>query len=164
MPPWPRSSPRATWPGTDTERREGGDAVLARSVTVQQFARSDALRLVAAGVLMIFVLGGVLAVDALPGPFAGPGIIVGNGVFIALHFGAGFVFGNYAREVIQRVSDPKVLTLIVLIVLAVVGLVALWLRRAPSRPDDTYECWADCSCPACVAVVAMGSAGTPAAG
>ena len=45
---------------------------------MRRFALSDAVRLVAAGILMIIVLGAVLAVDALPGPFAGPGIIVGD--------------------------------------------------------------------------------------
>ena len=72
------------------------------------------------------------------------------------------LFGGSGNTILTMILAPGIV--IVLIVLAVVGLVALWLRRAPSRPDDTYECWADCSCPACVAVVAMGSAGTPAAG
>jgi putative nucleotidyltransferase with HDIG domain len=52
--------------------------VIARTATVRRFARTDAVRLVAAGLLMIFALGAVLAVDALPGPFSGPGIIVGD--------------------------------------------------------------------------------------
>ena len=52
--------------------------MIARSATMRRFAFSDAVRLVAAGILMIVALGAVLAVDALPGPFAGPGIIVGD--------------------------------------------------------------------------------------
>ena len=52
--------------------------MIARSASVREFARTDAVRLVAAGLLMIVALGAVLAVDALPGPFSGPGIIVGD--------------------------------------------------------------------------------------
>jgi hypothetical protein len=66
--------------------------------------------------------------------------------------------------VIQRVTDPLALTVIVLFVLAVGGLFVLRRRSVSTKPADTYECWADCSCPACVAVVAMGSAGQPVHG
>ena len=52
--------------------------MLARSAAVRRFARTDAVRLVAAALLMVAALGGVLAADALPGPFAGQGIIVGD--------------------------------------------------------------------------------------
>ena len=52
--------------------------MLARSAAVRRFARTDAVRLVVATLLMVVALGGVLAVDALPGPFAGQGIIVGD--------------------------------------------------------------------------------------
>jgi len=52
--------------------------MLARSAAVRRFARTDAVRLVVATMLMVAALGGVLAVDALPGPFAGQGIIVGD--------------------------------------------------------------------------------------
>jgi membrane protein DedA with SNARE-associated domain len=89
------------------------------------------------------------------------GIVVGNGVFVAVHFGAGYVLGNYARELVRRVTDPMVVTVVVLIALAVGGLIVLWRRRAPGKPADTYECWADCSCPACVTLVAVGAASQP---
>jgi membrane protein DedA with SNARE-associated domain len=104
------------------------------------------------------------ALAAIPYTVFLPGIVVGNGVFVTAHFAAGFVLGHYARELIRRVTDPMVVTLLVLVVLAVGGLFVLWKRRAPEKPADTYECWADCSCPACVAVVAMGPAGQPVHG
>ena len=104
------------------------------------------------------------ALAAIPYAVFIAGVVVGNGVFVSAHFMAGFLFGAYAREVIQRVSDPKVVILIVLVVLAIGGLIALRRRRAPAKPADTYECWADCSCPACVTVVAMASAGQTAGG
>jgi len=52
--------------------------MLARSAAVRRFARTDAVRLVVATFLMVVALGSVLAIDALPGPFAGPGAIVGD--------------------------------------------------------------------------------------
>jgi len=52
--------------------------MLARSSAVRRFARTDAVRLVIATLLMVAALGSVLAIDALPGPFAGPGAIVGE--------------------------------------------------------------------------------------
>jgi putative nucleotidyltransferase with HDIG domain len=52
--------------------------MIARSAAVRRFARTDAVRLLMATFLLVLTLGSVLAVDALPGPFAGPGLIVGD--------------------------------------------------------------------------------------
>ena len=49
--------------------------MLARSAAVRRFARRDATRLFIGAFVMILALGSVLAVDALPGPFAGPSFI-----------------------------------------------------------------------------------------
>ncbi|HEX5014613.1 MAG TPA: hypothetical protein VFV72_10710 [Candidatus Limnocylindrales bacterium] len=95
-----------------------------------------------------------------------PGVVVGNTVFVTAHFGAGYLFGGYAREVIERVTDPMIVTLVVLVLLAVGGLFVLARRRRTdaAQRTDTYECWADCSCPACVAVLALGGAAQPVRG
>lgn len=85
-----------------------------------------------------------------------PGVVAGNGVFVTAHFGLGFLLGAYAHDLIERFSGPAIVV-VVLVVLAVVGWLVLRARRgAAKRPADTYECWADCSCPACVAIVARG--------
>ncbi|MEX2546742.1 MAG: HDIG domain-containing metalloprotein, partial [Chloroflexota bacterium] len=52
--------------------------MLARSAAVRRFARTDAVRLVVAAFLFTVALGGVLAIDALPGPLASPGAIVND--------------------------------------------------------------------------------------
>ena len=104
------------------------------------------------------------ALAAIPYAVFLPGVVIGNGVFVTAHFAAGFLFGAYAREIIQRVTNPMVIVVIVLVVLAIVGLFALRRRNAPEKPADTYECWADCSCPACIAVVSLGVAGQPIGG
>jgi putative nucleotidyltransferase with HDIG domain len=52
--------------------------MLARSAAVRRFARIDAVRLLTATFLLVLTLGSVLAVDALPGPFAGPDLVAGD--------------------------------------------------------------------------------------
>jgi membrane protein DedA with SNARE-associated domain len=104
------------------------------------------------------------ALAALPYTVFLAGIVAGNGVFVTAHFGAGYLLGNYARELVRQVSDAQGVIVIALIVLAVVGLLVLRTRAVRAKRDDTYECWADCSCPACVAAVAIGTAGQPVRG
>jgi membrane protein DedA with SNARE-associated domain len=99
------------------------------------------------------------ALAAIPYTVFLPGIIVGNGVFVAAHFAFGFALGAYAQELLRRISDPKVVTAAVLIAFAIAGVVVLRTRARRAKTADTYECWADCSCPACVTVVAMRPAG-----
>ena len=99
------------------------------------------------------------ALAALPYTVFLPGIVVGNGVFVTAHFGAGFVFGGYAREIVSQITNPAVVGVAVLIVLAVGGLIVLRRRAVRAKRTDTYECWADCSCPACVGIVAAGTIG-----
>ncbi len=50
--------------------------MIARSASIRRFTRGDASRLVGFGLLLVFALGGVLAIDTLPGPFAGSAAIV----------------------------------------------------------------------------------------
>jgi membrane protein DedA with SNARE-associated domain len=102
------------------------------------------------------------AIAAIPFLVFLPGIVAGNGVFVTAHFGLGFLLGNYAKDLLERASGPAIL-IGLLIVLAVGGWLVLRRRAARTKDDDTYECWADCSCPACVAIVARQSAAARAA-
>ena len=101
------------------------------------------------------------ALAAIPYPAFLPGVVVGNGVFVTAHFGLGFLLGAYAHDLIQRFSGPAIVV-IALVVLAIVGWLVLRARRDAAKRADTYECWADCSCPACVAIVARTKASQPA--
>ena len=82
-----------------------------------------------------------------------PGVVVGNGVFVTAHFGLGFVFGSYASAFIESASWP-IIAAVGLVALAVAGFLVLRARRRATTTSDTYECWSDCSCPVCVAIVA----------
>jgi membrane-associated protein len=83
-----------------------------------------------------------------------PGIIAGNGVFVAAHFGLGFLVGAYAKNLMLRYGGIALVVIAVLALAAVAGWFVLRARRSPTARADSYECWADCSCPACVTIVA----------
>ena len=119
----------------------------------QAGSRSVAVTRMTPGVRIAVIPAAALA--SLPYAVFLPGVAVGNGVFVTAHFGAGYLFGDYAREVIRRASDPMVVVIAVLAVLAVVGFVVLRRRARATARTDTYECWADCACPACVTIVAL---------
>src|SRR5262245_8984532 len=100
-------------------------------------ARAVALTRMTPGVRIAVVPAAALA--AIPYAVFLPGIVVGNGVFVVAHFGGGFLLGAYARDVVQRVTDPRVLVVIVLAVLAVAGLIVLRRHATREQRADTYE-------------------------
>ncbi|HEX6475196.1 MAG TPA: VTT domain-containing protein [Candidatus Limnocylindria bacterium] len=104
------------------------------------------------------------AVAALPYLVFLAGIIAGNGVFVSAHFGLGFVFGAYAKDLFERFGGYALIGVVVLVVLAVAGWLIIRARRRAAAQTDSYECWADCSCPACVAIVSSASRRQPSAG
>jgi membrane protein DedA with SNARE-associated domain len=115
-------------------------------------ARAVALTRMTPGIRIAVVPAAALS--AIPYSVFLPAIVAGNSVFIGVHFGAGFLLGAYARDFVSRLSDPLVLIPVLLVAFAVGGLIALRMRAQATKRKDTYECWADCSCPACVSIVA----------
>src|SRR5262245_9290836 len=82
----------------------------ARLQSLSERCRSAGIKAVALtrmtpGVRIAVVPAAALA--AIPYAVFLPGIIVGNGVFVTAHFGAGFLLGAYAHDLIQRISDPR---------------------------------------------------------
>lgn len=94
------------------------------------------------------------ALATLPFPAFLAGIVAGNGVFVTAHFGLGFLFGAYAQAAIERFGGYLGLVVAGLVVLSVVGWLALRILRRRAGEADAYECWSDCSCPACLVLVA----------
>jgi membrane-associated protein len=132
-----------------TERlRRGG----ARSVAV---ARSTP------GIRIIAIAASALA--AIPPVAFIVGLAIGNALFIAAHFGLGFVLGE---PILRMVGSALGLIAIAGVFLAVVGAVGWWAiarRRRKEAMDRsglaTISAWADACCPACLSLAVLESRG-----
>ncbi len=121
-------------------------------------ARGVAVARVTPGVRIVAVAASALA--GLPGVVFLAGLIVGNALFIAAHFGLGYVVG----EPIVRIVGGALGTLAVVgVALAGVGGVA-WVLLGRRRRKDadaaaaglaSAAAWADACCPACITLAAV---------
>ncbi len=131
-----------------TERlRRGG----ARSVAV---ARSTP------GIRIVAIAASALA--AIPPVAFVAGLALGNALFIAAHFGLGYVLGEPLLAVVGGVLGPLAVAGIVLAVLGGLGWLVLARRRgrAMSGAADvtdlaTIGAWADACCPGCLSLAAL---------
>ena len=93
---------------------------------------------------------------AMPYPAFLAGLVAGNGIFVAGHFGLGYLLGASAEEVIQGGIGVIAVAVAGLAVLGAVGWMLLRRRRrADPEPPAAYADWADAACPACLAVAAV---------
>ena len=123
-----------------TERlRRGG----ARSVAV---ARSTP------GIRIVAIAASALA--AIPPVTFIAGLALGNALFIAAHYGLGYVLGEPLLAVVGGVLGPLAVAGIVLAVIAAVGWFVIARVRgrgsAGSSALATTVVWADACCPACL--------------
>ncbi len=112
-------------------------------------ARSVAAARVTPGIRIVAVAASALA--GVPAVAFIAGLAVGNSVFIAAHFGLGFVLGEPVLAIVG--SALGLLAMVGFAVLAVgaVGWLALARRRGASRsPLEVGLSWADACCPACL--------------
>lgn len=129
-----------------TERlRRGG----ARSVAV---ARSTP------GVRIVAIAASALA--AIPPVAFVAGLAVGNALFIAAHFGLGYVLGEPLLAVVGGALGPLAIAGIVLAGLGAIAWFVITRRRAapdPAAPDGlaTIAAWADACCPACLVLAVV---------
>jgi membrane-associated protein len=121
----------------------------------ERFRRSGARSVAAArmtpGVRIVAIAASALA--GIPALAFVVGLAVGNAVFIAAHFGLGYVVGEPVVSLLGGALGP--------IAVAGVGLAAVglagWLLIARRRPRPTQgilpaaSAWADACCPACLA-------------
>lgn len=93
---------------------------------------------------------------ALPYPSFLVGLVAGNGVFVAGHFGLGYLVGASAGDVIQGGIGVIAAAVVGLALLGAVGWVLLRRRaRGLAKPGVPFADWADASCPACLAIAAV---------
>ena len=117
-------------------------------------ARGVAVARMTPGIRIAAIAAAGLAAIPFP-PFLG-GLVAGNGVFVAGHFGLGYVLGASATGLVASVGGIGLLVAIA--VLAALGGVG-WLAIRRRRSAPAFADWADAACPACLAIVALGREG-----
>lgn len=110
-------------------------------------ARSVALARLTPGVRIVAIAASALA--RIPAAAFVAGLAVGNGLFIAAHFGLGFAVGEPVVALVGRALGP--------LAVAGVGLAALgaagWLllaRARRGRGTPSLAAWTDACCPGCL--------------
>jgi len=109
-----------------------------------------ALARVTPGVRIVAIAASAIA--GLPAPAFLAGLIVGNGLFIAAHFGLGFVIGEPVVRIVGGALGPLALAGLGLAAIGLAGWVLLRRRRGepPSDRAAQLAAWADACCPACL--------------
>lgn len=122
---------------TDRLRRGG-----ARSVAV---ARSTP------GVRIVAIAASALA--AIPPLAFVAGLAVGNALFIAAHFGLGYVLGEPLLDAVGGALGPIAIAGLALAAVGVLGWLVISRRRTATGSALTIAAsWADACCPACLAL------------
>lgn len=126
-----------------TERlRRGG----ARSVAV---ARSTP------GVRIVAIAASALA--AIPLVAFVTGLAIGNALFIAAHFGLGFVLGEPILAAVGGALGPLAIAGVLLALVGVVAWLVISRRRGRSMATApaSIAAWADACCPACLSLAVL---------
>jgi membrane protein DedA with SNARE-associated domain len=122
-------------------------------------ARGVAVARVTPGLRIVAIAASALA--GIPPAAFLIGLVAGNGVFIAAHFGLGYLLGEPVLTVVGGALGPLG---ILGVAVAAVGA-AGWLllsrrrrigRREPGTEIETALAWTDACCPACLALAAVG--------
>jgi len=104
------------------------------------------------------------AIAAVPAPAFVLGLAVGNGLFIAAHFGLGYLVGEEVAETVTAFFLPIVISVVILAVVGAIVWTVVTHRRRQATALSTEATWADACCPACLvaAVVKGWGPGEPA--
>ncbi len=98
-------------------------------------------------------------VAALPMRDFAPGLVVGNTLFVGLHFLLGFAVGVPAVALVERYGLALIAGgVLVLAVAGAIGWIILRRRReaaAATNVGSTFNAWADAACPACLGVALL---------
>lgn len=89
------------------------------------------------------------------------GLSIGNTLFIAAHFGLGYLVGEPIVRAATGLLGPLAIGFVGLAVVGAVGWFVIRRRRDPGHAPDALEtvgAWADACCPACLALAAVAPA------
>lgn len=120
--------------------------------------RSVAIARSTPGIRIVAIAASALA--AVPAPAFVAGLAVGNALFIAAHFGLGYLVGEPIVRAAGSLLGPVTAAGVALALVGGVGWVLLRRRRG-AAPDAvaTAGAWADACCPACLTLAAIDRAG-----
>lgn len=112
-------------------------------------ARSVAVARSTPGVRIVAIAASALA--AIPAAAFVTGLAVGNAIFIAAHFGLGFLLGEPLLRAVGGALGPIAIVAIGLAALGAVGWVVINRRRTAAGAGQALAGdWADACCPACL--------------
>jgi membrane protein DedA with SNARE-associated domain len=85
------------------------------------------------------------------------GLAVGNALFIAAHFGLGYLVGEPVVAAVGGALGPLAIAALGLVAIGAIGWVLLGRRRAgrAASPMASMAAWADASCPACLTLAVV---------
>jgi membrane protein DedA with SNARE-associated domain len=119
-------------------------------------ARSVALARMTPGVRIVAIAASALA--GIPAAAFVGGLAVGNGVFIAAHFGLGYVVGEPIVSVLGRALGPIAIVATGLAAAGLAGWILVSRRRRATAGTGSVAAvgaWADACCPACLSVAVL---------
>jgi membrane protein DedA with SNARE-associated domain len=107
------------------------------------------------GVRIVAIAASALA--GVPAPTFVAGLAIGNALFIAAHFGLGYVLGEPLLDAVGGLLGPLAIAFVALAIIGGVGWYLLRRRRgAGADPLPTLGAWADACCPACLGLAVAG--------
>ena len=117
--------------------------------------RSVAIARSTPGIRIVAIAASALA--GLPAAVFVAGLAVGNALFIAAHFGLGYVLGEPVLSAVGGALGPLAVGGLALAVLGAVGWTIISRRRrgAALGPLAVVGDWADACCPACLALAVV---------
>jgi membrane protein DedA with SNARE-associated domain len=113
------------------------------------------------GVRIVVVYAGALA--SIPPAAFITGLAIGNAVFIAAHFGLGFLLGESILAIVGAVLGPLAVAGTVAAIAVAAGWYLVVRRRARAVAAITHEpgsftSWQDACCPACLSLATVEAA------
>ena len=107
------------------------------------------------GVRIVVVYASALA--SIPPLAFVTGLAIGNAVFIAAHFGLGFLLGESILAIVGAVLGPLAIAGTVVAIAIAAGWYLAVRRRARAEEATTHEpaaftAWQDACCPACLSL------------
>jgi len=111
------------------------------------------------GVRIVAIAASALA--GIPAVTFVVGLTVGNALFIAAHFGLGYLIGEPVLAIVGSALAPLAVVAVAVAALGAIGWWVLSRARRVSAPSrlGAATAWADACCPACLTLAAIEARG-----